>query len=85
MRKLRHPITAFVVAVLAVIAVGVGVVGVTETSKVYGPSSGRFSVAFFGHVDVALSGPVTSASSNDPMRYTSTFYYANQHFNGWVA
>ena len=35
--------------------------------------------------DVARPGSVTSASSNDPARYTSSLYYANQPFNGWVA
>lgn len=85
MRKLRHPITVFMMGVLVVIAIGVGVVVATTNQKVYGPFWGRFTVAFSGRLDVALSGPVTSASSNDPMRYTSTFYYANQPFNGWVA
>jgi hypothetical protein len=67
-RKLHHPIAMFIVAVLAVICIGVGVVAVTQTSKVYGPSWGRFSVAFRGrvymfpgHTSVTVSG--SNASS----------------------
>lgn len=48
MRTLRHPITVFIVTILIVIAVGVGIAAITQTSKVYGPSWGRFSVAFPG-------------------------------------
>ncbi|MGO9880696.1 MAG: hypothetical protein ACLPSM_15280 [Acidimicrobiales bacterium] len=50
MHKLRHPITMFTVAVLIVIAIGVGVVAATQNSKVYGPSWGRFTAAFPGPV-----------------------------------
>ncbi len=85
MRTVKHPIMIFVVTVLAVIAVGVGVVAATTSQPVYGPSWGRFSAAFTGRVHVIHSGPVASASDGDPMRYTNTYYYANQHFNGWVA
>jgi hypothetical protein len=46
MRKLRHPIATFVVTVLMVIGVGVGVVVTTTGQRVYGPSWGRFTVAF---------------------------------------
>jgi hypothetical protein len=40
MRKLRHPIAAFVVVVtiLAVIAIGAGVVAATTSQVVYGPT-----------------------------------------------
>ena len=46
MRKFRHPIAVFVVAVLAVVGIGVGVVAATTSQRVYGPSWGRFTVAF---------------------------------------
>jgi hypothetical protein len=84
LRKVQHPVALFIIAVLVVIAIGVGVVAVTQASKVYGPSWGRFAAAFPGHVDVTYSGPVTSAPSNNPARYLTTFYYGNQPFNGWV-
>jgi len=48
-RKLKHPIATFVVAVLVVIGIGVGVVAATTSQTVYGPSWGRFTVAFPGH------------------------------------
>ena len=50
MRTIRHPIVAFVVAVLAVIGIGVGLVAATTNPKVYGPPSGRFTAAFPGRV-----------------------------------
>jgi len=46
MRKLHHPITVFIVIVLAVIGIGVGVVVTATGQRVYGPSWGRFTVAF---------------------------------------
>ena len=85
MRKLHHPIAVFVGAVLAVIGIGVGVIAAATSQQVYGPSWGRFSVAFSGHVQVVHFGPIDSASYGDSLRYTTTFYYANQRFNGWVA
>jgi len=85
MRKVKHPIAVFVVAVLAVIGIGVGVVAASTSKPVYGPSWGRFSAAFSGSVHVARSGPVASAAEDDPLRYLTTYYYANQHFNGWFA
>ena len=84
MRPVRHPITMFVVVVLAVIGIGVGIVAATTNQKVYGPSWGRFSAAFTGRVHVVGLGPVASAPRGDPMRYINTHYYANQDFNGWV-
>ena len=51
MRTIRHPITMFVTAILVVIGIGVGVVAATTSQKVYGPSWGRFSVAFPGRVN----------------------------------
>jgi len=50
MRTVRHPITMFVVAVLAVVGIGVGLVAATTHQKVYGPPSGRFTAAFPGRV-----------------------------------
>jgi hypothetical protein len=75
----------FVLVVLAVIGLGVGVVAATMQPRVYGPSWGRFSAAFSGRVHVVRSGPVASAAEDDPLRYLTTYYYANQSFNGWVA
>ena len=49
-RKLRHPITNFIVTVLMVTGIGVGVVAAVQAPKVYGPSWGRFSAAFNGPV-----------------------------------
>jgi hypothetical protein len=49
MHKLRNPIAVFIVAVLVVITIGVGAVGAVQSPKVYGPSWGRFSVAFARH------------------------------------
>jgi len=85
MRKLKHPIAVFIVAVLVVIGIGVGIVAVTTNQKVYGPSWGRFTAAFTGHIHVAHVGPVANASNGNPLRYMTTFYYANQAFNGWIA
>lgn len=84
-QTLKHPITVFIIAVLAVVAIGVGVMAGTQTSKVYGPSWGRFTASFPGRMRVIYSPPVPSASFGDPLRYTTTFDYANQRFNGWVA
>jgi hypothetical protein len=84
MHKLRHPIAVFIATVLTVIGIGVGVVAATTTEPVYGPSWGRFTATFPGRMRVIYSPPVPSASFGDPLRYTTTFYYANQHFNGWV-
>ena len=50
MRTVQHPIAMFVIVVLVVIAIGAGVVAVTTNQKVYGPSWGRFTVAFPGRV-----------------------------------
>ena len=50
MHKLQHPIAMFVLAVLAVIGIGVVVVAATTGQLVYGPSWGRFSAAFAGRV-----------------------------------
>lgn len=41
MRNLKHPIAVFVMAVFAVIGIGVGIVAMTTTSTVPRPSSGR--------------------------------------------
>ena len=57
LRKVRHPITGFVIAVLVVIGVSVGVVAATTNQKVYGPPGGRFTVAFPGRVSEHRIGP----------------------------
>jgi len=55
MRTVRHPITTFIIGVLAVIGIGVGIVAVTQNSNVYGPPWGRFTAAF----TVAPKGTIT--------------------------
>lgn len=63
--KIRHPITMFVVTVLAVIGLGVGLLAATTNQPVYGPSWGHFSAAF--------PGPICPSPS--PVRARSTFFY----------
>lgn len=72
LRTVRHPITLFVIVVLVVIAIGVGVVAVTQTSRVYGPSWGRFSTAF--------PGPVYEESFRPPVPQPAMEYYSE---GGW--
>ena len=67
MHALKHPIMTFAITILAVIAVVVGVVAATTNQKVYGPSWGRFSVAFSGPV-CGLPFPIPRGSA----RYTET-------------
>ena len=52
MRRLSRPIAMFVVLVLAVIAVGVGVVAATTSQSVNGPSWGHFSAGFSFRVHI---------------------------------
>jgi hypothetical protein len=52
MQTLRYPIVMFVITALAVIGIGVGIVAATTNQNVYGPSWGRFTASFPGHVDV---------------------------------
>ncbi len=66
-RTVQHPITMFITAVLVVIAISVGIVAVTQTAKVYGPSWGRFTAAFPGRV----------CSPRLPIRPRLTFHYEN--------
>lgn len=84
MRAVRHPITMFLMAILVVIGIGVGVLAATTSQKVYGPSWGRFTAAFTGHVyetqehsTVRVSGGLT--------RTLTSFSYANQPHSGWFA
>jgi hypothetical protein len=84
MRTVRHPITMFVVTVLAVIGIGVGVVAATTNQKVYGPPWGRFRVAFPGQVYVAQAHRKVLVPSGLPLDVTS-FSYSNQPHPGWVA
>jgi hypothetical protein len=76
MRKLKHPITLFVVAVLVVIGVGVGVVAAVQTQTVYGPSWGRFTVAFPGRVYEERL-PAAQAAMN-------VNYYSYGSYAGWT-
>ncbi len=50
--KLHRPSAAFVVTILAVIAIGAGVVAARTSQTVQGPSWGHFSVGFSGRVHV---------------------------------
>jgi len=82
-RIVRHPITMFIVGVLAVIAVGVSIVAVTQTSKVYGPSWGRFTAAFpgrvyvhQGHTSVTISGSKGSSTVWSSITLESPFEYS---------
>lgn len=80
MRKLRHPIAVFVVTVLVVIGIGVGVVVATTNQKVYGPSWGRFTVAFSSRVQ---EQPLTQTVFN----YDSSVIYEgrNPFLHGRIA
>jgi hypothetical protein len=93
MRSVRHPITMFVVVVLAFIGIGVGVVAVTRAQKVYGPTWGRFTVAFSGqvfryppHTSEAISdGSSSSAFESTVTLRFSDFSYTTLRYFGWVA
>ena len=76
-RKLSHPITMFIMAVLVVIGVGVGVVAVTTSQRLYGPSWGRFTAVFPGRVSEHRIGPEVWASGDAPSSGHSSF--------AWVA
>jgi hypothetical protein len=84
MHRVRHPITMFVLAVLAVIGIGVGVIAATTTQKVYGPTWGQFTAAFDGPVYVTQVNRKASVSSGLPSDVNS-FLYSNQPHSGWVA
>jgi hypothetical protein len=92
MRTLHHPIAVFVLTVLAVIGVGVAVVAATQTSRVYGPSWGRFTAVFAGHVyqrrgHMSMAYAVGSSASS-PFRSTLTLTLADYSYSnlrgGWV-
>ena len=67
MRKLAHPIAIFIVTVLVVIGAGVGIMAVTQTSNVYGPSWGRFTASFPGRM----------CRPSSQVRTRVTFHYEN--------
>jgi hypothetical protein len=80
--KLGHPIGVFVVTVIVVIAIGVGIVAATQTSKVYGPPWGRFVASFpgrvhqyDGHESVTTGSGSKAASSAFGSTLTLTFPY----------
>jgi hypothetical protein len=77
------------VAVLVVIGIGVGVVAVIETQTVYGPSWGKFTAAFAGHVyqtKGALEDVVPrQANPESGVRQVTSFSYSNQPHFGWYA
>ena len=85
MRTVRHPIALLVVAVLAVVAIGVGVVAATTNQKVYGPSWGRFTASFAGHVyqhqghtSMAFLG---SSSGSIPFENTLTLTFPDASYS----
>jgi len=80
MREVRHPLVMFIVGVLAVIALGVGVLAATSNQNVYGPSWGRFTAAFPGRVYETHSG-LTAVQLDMGITLPKTeneFSYANQ-------
>jgi hypothetical protein len=83
----------FVVAVLAVIGIGVGVVAATTNQKIYGPSWGRFTAAFNGQVydqrgrsSVRVGNACSSTSSScSALRLTFPYSsYSNQPRPEWT-
>ena len=85
MRTVRHPLMLFVLGVLVIIGVGVGVVAATTTQKVYGPSWGRFTAAFAGHVyqhqghtSMAFLG---SSSGSIPFENTPTLTFPDASYS----
>ena len=70
---IRHSIAAFIIAVLVVMAIGVGVVAVTTSQRVYGPSWGRFTAAFPGRVSEHRVGPEVWATGYAPSSGHSSF------------
>lgn len=83
-RTVRHPITMFIISVLVVIGTGVGVVALTTNKSVYGPSWGRFTAAFSGHVYQTQEHSRVRVSSGSTLAVTS-FSYSNQPHFGWYA
>lgn len=74
----------FVVAVLAVIGIGVGVLAATTNQRVYGPSWGRFTVALPGRLYQSREAqPAGRSSSAQIVQYLRTpfglpaFIYSN--------
>lgn len=88
-RRLKHPITVFIVTVLVVIGIGVGVVAATTDQTVYGPPWGRFTVSFSGHVyqtKVRSKISFFGKPNVSPTSVTVTsFSYSNQPHFGWYA
>ena len=84
MRKLHHPIAVFVVAVLAVIGIGVGVVAATTSQKVYGPSWGRFSAAFSGRASAGKELPLLGVPRRGIETPTTVSFFAYKNFTGWT-
>jgi hypothetical protein len=83
-RTVRYPIAMFVMAALAVIAIGVGVVAAVTNPNVYGPSWGRFSAAFTGHVYESQEHSTVRVSGGRT-RTLTLFSYSNQPHSGWYA
>ena len=84
--KLKHPIVAFVAAVLVVIAAGVGIVAGTTNQKVYGPPWGRFSVVFSGRVNEQRYLPLLGILPNGTavILPTDVRFLAFGNFTGWT-
>ena len=75
MRTVQHPIAMFVIVVLVVIAIGAGVVAVTTNQKVYGPSWGRFTVAFPGRVYQYRGHTSVTGGSSGATSFQSTLEF----------
>jgi hypothetical protein len=85
MPTVRHPITMFVVVVLAVIGIGVGVVAATTNQKVYGPSWGRFSVAFPGLLYGCQTPATVRGASSATVKHTNAGIFSCANVpNGWT-
>lgn len=75
-RKLRHPLVAFFISVLTVIAIGVGAVAAVPAAKLYGPSWGRFTAVF---PDRVQERPATSYLGQIAVDYDSSTIYEGQN------
>jgi hypothetical protein len=90
MRTLKHPITVFTLMVLMVIGIGVGVLAATTNQKVYGPTWGRFTAAFSGHIyeQRGRTSMDFAAIASFPFRRQSgpfpVFSYSNVLSGYWV-
>jgi hypothetical protein len=84
MYQVRHPVVLFAAAILTVIGIGVGVLAASASQRFYGPSWGRFTVAFPGHLyssEVSWKVHLASGSS----REVSVLSYSSQPHFSWYS